>query len=58
MEYLNLNEPVNNFKDPKDLGVCEHEWNFLVTSMKDGSLFVETCKKCNMSINTFELFKD
>lgn len=58
MEDLSFNEPDNIFTNPKDLGVCKHEWNFLITSMKDSNLFIEACNKCNMSVRTLEVFKD
>ena len=40
------------------LTICEHEWNFLVTPMKNSNLFIETCLKCLENIETLELFKD
>ena len=37
---------------------CKHVWNFSITTMKDSNYFIETCTKCNSTINTLELFKN
>ena len=40
------------------LEICEHVWNFSISAMGHSNTFTETCIKCNLTINTFELFKE
>jgi len=42
-------------KTIENLQNCDHQWNFLITSMKDSNLFTEECLKCFAHIETIEI---
>jgi hypothetical protein len=58
MEYEDFKKMQKTFKNNQDPKTCQHEWDFLITPMKDSNLFFEICPKCLESVGTLELFND
>lgn len=58
MEHNNLDKVWETLNNNQDLDECKHEWDFLITPMKDSNLFFEVCKKCLKGIKTLELFEE
>ena len=55
MEDVELDNILKNFKN---VSSCDHNWDFLITTMEKSNLFVENCSKCSYNINTLEIFEN
>lgn len=55
MENNNLKN-IDDFSEKHRLSEnCEHEWEYMVYSIKKDNVFVEVCLKCLKSIKTYEM---